>query len=302
MAPERASSGASAVDAVVFSAPARCCTYHPRLPNFSVGRILAAGGVGAERVRAQLLLPDTAHPVGLVPPGRWRKAWSGRAHDAFGRDPSLNCPFWVDGTPLACSIHREREAVCRTWHCRLSGGLRAQAAWNAAFQALAKVEKALAEWCVKELDPDTFAADVAGFYLRSAERVAGATDAELAALRTPGLTALLEQVALRVGERDGPMPERLQPRIREWWRSGDTLALSSFSSLDREEVPGWIFELLSRLDGERTWVTAIADTAAAGFPADEALVRRLWRRGLLGPPEEAEIGGMRVSVSFVPAD
>jgi hypothetical protein len=286
-------------DGIEFSAPARCCTYHPRLPNFTVGRILRRGGVGADRVRARITARLGIHPIGLWPPASWRRTWEKGPSDAFGRDPALTCPFWVDGAELACSIHPEREAVCRTWHCKVAGGLRSREAWGALQATLARIERTLAEWCVRAVPEDP---DPERFYLACADRVDRLTDDEVQALRTAGLTTLLDQLRDRVDERDAPMPDVLQPRIAHWWPREGAIALASSSSLDREPAPPWIFELLSRMDGVRPSREAVAETEAAiGAPVEEALVRRLWARGLLGPPIHAD-RPVTVSLTFVPGD
>ena len=79
-------------DDLVFSAPARCCTYHPSLTNFAVGRVLRAGGLGAERVRTRIASGDGLDRRFLRPPGEWRARWSEAAARGFGRDPALTCP------------------------------------------------------------------------------------------------------------------------------------------------------------------------------------------------------------------
>jgi hypothetical protein len=293
-------------DELVFDAPARCCTYHPSLPNFAVGRVLRAGGLGAERVRARIASGDGLDRRFLGPPASWKQAWSERAADGFGRDRALTCPYWVDGVELACSVHAEREAVCRTWHCKVQGGERAQHAWIEVRGLLARIERTLAEACARAVATEEIGVDPAkweAFYRACADHLDALPDDRLVDLRTAGIAALLDRVRARIADRDAPMPDVLQPRLVGWWpRADGRLAVSSTSSIDREAVPRWIFVLLSRLDGVRTWRDALAEASAElGEPIPEALVHRLWDRGLLGPPIGAD-GPVTIDVSFVPGD
>jgi hypothetical protein len=288
--------GVMAATEIVFTAPARCCTYQPKLPNWAVGRILRRGGIGAERVRAKIAAREGIHPIGLQPAGAWRKAWDGRGANQFGREPAFTCPYWVEGTELACSIHADREAVCRTWHCKYGAGARSHAAWAALHALLQRIERALAQFCLDHVPEDS---DPERYYLACAARVDRMTPEELAPLRTIGVRALVDELHRRVEDRDAPMPEVLQPRVRDWATVDGETVLVSLSQLDREPVPAWIFELLSRLDGVRPWRDAVAGTAEAiGQPVDEDLVRRLWARGLLGPPDNSP----DVVFSYVPGD
>lgn len=277
--------------AVAFTAPARCCTYQPTLPSWLAGRALRRGGPGAERVRARIDAGDGAHPVGLRPDPALAARWRSRPADAYGRDPTLTCPYWREGEALACAVHPDRNAVCRTWHCRLGAGARAQAAWGALNVVLVELERALADLCERALPPPADGAPGeawAAWYVACADRVDALGPDDREALRTPRLLGLLDRLRQRVAERDAPMPERPVPQVRDWVVGPDGVWLSSFSPFDRWRGPPWIFELLSRLDG-RPWRDAVRDTSAAiGAPVPDDLVWTLWQRGLIGPDERPE--------------
>ena len=115
-------------EGIAFTAPARCCTYHPTLPNWLAGRALQRGDLGAERIRTRLGDSDGVEPLCIAPGSARADAWRHRPDDAFGRDAALTCPFWAEGD-LGCSIHRDRNAVGRTWFCRVERGARGHAAW-----------------------------------------------------------------------------------------------------------------------------------------------------------------------------
>lgn len=289
----------------VFAAPARCCTYHPRLVNFLAGRALRRGGIGAERVAARIRQRDGVRARGIDPSAAWERLWDSRGSEAFGRDPGLNCPFWVEGTALKCAIYDDRNVVCRTWHCKLRGGGRGYDAWMGLAAILGRLERELSTWCVEHL-PDVPAdeaspEDIERFYVACADRVDALSDTDIASFRTPRLALLLRELGLHLEARDLPMPDVLQPRIQDWIRLPTVTILTAWSSLDRVDTPPWIFELLSRLDGVRPWREAVAETARAlNITVPESLVRMLWDRGLVGPP--VPFDGPSTTVSILPGD
>jgi hypothetical protein len=270
---------------LAFTAPARCCTYHPRLANFLVGRALRRGGPGAEQLRTRIALRAGVCPYGIGPGPEWTARWRARSVASYGRDEALTCPYWRAGEPLGCSIHDDRDAVCRAWHCKVAKGARGQVAWAAASDLMAKLERRLAEWCAARLTMD----DPERYYVACADAVDGAADAELAALRSPGLDQRLAILRALTAERDAGLPDVVTPRVSDWVRGEDGVALASCSPYDRTLLPPWIFELLARLDGTRTWRQAAEETAdALQRPIPEEIVRWLWDRGLVGPPVPAE--------------
>ena len=274
---------------VVFTASARCCTYHPSLPNFLAGRALRRRDLGSRLLRERLARGEGASAFGLSAPASWRQRWASRSDRAFGRDEALTCPYWVGERALGCSIHPDRNSVCRTWHCKLAHGARSHAAWGALHALLFDLENDLAKTCVERLgapegaDPERYAE----FYIRCADLLDEPGEELFSSLRSPRLLRMLEAARAQCEERDQPMPDVLEPRVREVIRSvPGKLLLSSWSPFDPVEVPTQIFELLSRLDGQRTWREALADARVAGFPSGEPLVRMLWERGLLGSKTE----------------
>lgn len=289
----------------VFTAPARCCTYHPRLMNFLAGRALRRGGIGAERVRLRIRDRDGVRARGIDPPAAWEARWDQKGSEGFGRDPGLNCPFWVDGTALKCAIYQDRNVVCRTWHCKLRYGGRGYDVWAGLAAILARLERELSTWCVETLpnvpgddaDPEA----IERFYVACADRVDALTDADVERFRTPRVLSLVGALSGHVAERDAGMPDVLQPRIQDWIRKPTVTILVSWSSLDRVETPPWIFELLSRLDGVRPWRQAVAETASAlGITVPESLVALLWERGLVGPPVPYD--GPTTTFSILPGE
>jgi len=269
----------------LFSAPARCCTYHPRMANFLVGRALRRGGVGAAKVAERLRDPDGVSALGVDADRVRGERFRSRGDDDFGRDTRLTCPYWVEG-PLGCSVHADRESVCRTWFCKVVNGQRGQEAWAPTNVLVRHVELLLAEYCRDLLPWDP--ADPEGFYVAAADLVDATPDEVLAGLRTARTEVFVGNVTAAVTRRDAPLPDVLVGRLRDWEQlpSGEW-RVTSFSPFDPTLAPPWLFELLARFDGARTWREA-ADLAAveAGVHVPADAVEWLWHRGLVGPVED----------------
>jgi Fe-S-cluster containining protein len=274
-------------DGIAFTARARCCTYHPTLPNWLAGRALQRGDLGAERIRARLGDPEGVEPL-CIAPGRARAdAWRSRRDDAFGRDASLTCPFWAEGD-LGCSIHRDRNAVCRTWFCKVERGARGHAAWMELKTLRTDLEHRLAERCVADgRPPASEPHDVeawAAWYEWCADHVDTLDADALAGLR---LDRLLQRVQRSIALRDAPMPDVLQPMVHSWKVHDDGVQLSSWSPYDRVGAPAWVFTLLAKLDGVVSWREAVTAAAAElGHAVPDEWVWHLWARGLLEGPDE----------------
>jgi hypothetical protein len=138
----------------VFHAESKCCTYHPTLPNFLVGRILRdddpdpAAVAGRETVRRRLASGVGVTPLGIAAPPWFMERYEDDDRRAFGRDVELRCPHYLHEAGGLCGIWRNRSAVCATWFCRYERGARGHASWRAIERALHTAERDLAMWCV----------------------------------------------------------------------------------------------------------------------------------------------------------
>ncbi len=136
----------------------KCCTYLPQLPNFAVGRLLAddAPGLaeGRDRVRARIAKRLGATPLGLGPSPAWHDRYD-RAHEGFGRDPALRCPY-LSGDSERCTVWSHRAATCATWFCRKQRAIEGSRFWESTRDLLRAVETALSLRCAVDegLDPD----------------------------------------------------------------------------------------------------------------------------------------------------
>jgi Fe-S-cluster containining protein len=138
-----------------FRPDAKCCTFHPRLPNYLVGALLAderpALAEGRRRIEEKLAARVGLTPQWLRPPGKHRLLYDNVRH-AFGRSLLLLCPFFErsEGT---CTIWAHREAVCSTFFCRHVAGADGQRFWMALKSYLALCEQQLSRWALLELAP-----------------------------------------------------------------------------------------------------------------------------------------------------
>ncbi len=282
----------------VFIAEARCCTFFPRLVNFKVGRVLQVGGPGAEVVRRLLAHGSSVMALGLQPGPEWMEQYRSVGPDGFGQTLRLRCPYWVGGD-LACGVWAERNHVCRTWFCKHEEGRRGQALWDGLRDVLGRADRLLADALVAQGTPPEESTDPAlweAWFLECAARVESLDPTRLATDET--LISLRSQLREHDAARHPTLPDVLAPSLMKWKVDPDGGWVYSYSPYDDCPVPGDIWQLLSRLDGQRTWQQVTAETRAAGFTADETLIRALFRVGALEhrDPRQTEPGLARVKV------
>lgn len=131
-----------------FRPDVKCCSFHPNLPNFLVGAVLADESPemaeGRERIRARLAARIGVGPVWLAAPRKYTLLFLASRKTSFGRSLVLRCPYF---SPAAanCSIWRHRDAVCTTFFCKHVGGPAGDAMWRSIELVLRLVERRLAE-------------------------------------------------------------------------------------------------------------------------------------------------------------
>jgi hypothetical protein len=276
----------------VFTAPARCCTYTPLLPNYAVGRILRRDDRGSRRMLARLADAGGVTPLGVGPDEARSREYHDKAlNGGFGRLPELNCPYWEGGL-LPCAIYRDRNSVCRTWHCKHVGGARGHAVWMAYKELLFWFEQRLSRLCVergKWPGEGSTLDDRTAWFLACATTIDTLPEADLAALRAEdGLRVRAIALRTRAAERDHALPDVLQPTVQDWEFGDAVVLMTAYSAYDMRELPRWVFVLLSRMDGRTPWRDALAGAEAElGVAIGEGLVHDLYRLGLVS------VGGAR---------
>lgn len=150
-----------------FNPSTKCCTFHPALPNYSVGGLLLddseSGAEGQRRIRAKIAAGIGVTPAGILPPAR-TLLLQRHGKRGFGRAESLVCPY-LDREHGACTVWAQREAECATWFCKHNQGFDGRAFWKQLRDYLASVHATLGTWVMRELgiDSDRIAA---GFGVR----------------------------------------------------------------------------------------------------------------------------------------
>lgn len=138
-----------------FLPDAKCCTFHPTLPNFYVGGLLAdenpEGEEGRRRVRTKIAERHGVTPFWIRPPRKTRVFMDATRLSSFGKSKKLLCPYFTaDGR---CSIWHHREAVCSTWYCKHDRGAAGRRFWMALKDWLIYMERKLSFWAGNEVDP-----------------------------------------------------------------------------------------------------------------------------------------------------
>ncbi len=142
----------------------RCCTYHPRIPNFLLGLALETeqGPAAFDKIlNGGMLLPE-----GMLPsPQQWLDFMDDEDQDLYGRSEKVLCPM-LEPSSGRCQIHAFRNAVCSTYFCSHEQGEAGEEFWGQLQTLGSQVEMILAQWALEELG-----FDLKG-YLRTLDRLA----------------------------------------------------------------------------------------------------------------------------------
>jgi Fe-S-cluster containining protein len=151
----------TAVDSVdgvnhLFRADTKCCTYHPRLPNYLVGALLSddspAMAEGRRRVEQRIDSRIGVNPQWLKPPAKFNHLYK-NAHQFFGRASSLRCPYYALDTG-GCTIWAYRESVCSTFFCKYVAGADGRRFWMSLKTYLTLTEFQLSRHALLQLMPE----------------------------------------------------------------------------------------------------------------------------------------------------
>lgn len=139
-----------------FDPATKCCTFHPRLPNYLVGGVLEdatpGGAEGRRRMEARVASGIGVTPEWLQPPRAFGLLYDS-AHGAFGRARALRCPFYEEGSG-GCTVWAYRDAVCSTYYCKYVAGEDGRRMWTAVKELVSLVEIQLSRAALLELAPE----------------------------------------------------------------------------------------------------------------------------------------------------
>lgn len=272
-----------------FRPDTKCCTFHPRLPNYLVGAMLTTSepalAEGRRRMEARVASRVGVTPEWLHPPRTFTLLYDG-ARGAFGRALGLRCPFYDAGAG-GCTIWAHRDAVCSTWFCKFAAGADGRGFWTAVKELLSLVELQLARAALLELAPELLdrepgtkpasapvgPEDIDGAPPPAAEYAAtwgawAGREVELYAAcdayvrsRTPadvdallGLDGTIARRAVAralAAVRSAELPPvlRLDPGGTVAWLPDGSVALGAYSELEAVALPGAAYPLLARFTG-----------------------------------------------------
>jgi hypothetical protein len=136
-----------------FRPDVKCCSFMPRLANFTVGGVLndrsPETDVGRSSVEARIDERIGVSPFGLDWPAKYALLYT-HADNTFGRSRAMRCPHYIDDGGL-CGIWRYRNSICSTYYCQVVRGAVAREFWDRLKNLLSEIESALALWCVEQL-------------------------------------------------------------------------------------------------------------------------------------------------------
>lgn len=171
-----------------FRPDTKCCTYWPKIPNFSVGGILSDETLdlrlGRQIIERQIEASDFASPLGLFPSLAWQAQHDRGQEVEFGNSEALRCPYYIVEGGL-CGVWKHRNAVCATYFCKFDRGALGHRFWRSLRDWLTAIEQDLSIWCVSEVGLDTAAVSlllegaVAGGVPREIRRLDGTAASDL---------------------------------------------------------------------------------------------------------------------------
>lgn len=141
----------------------RCCTYHPRVPNFLLGFAVSDKN-SAPRVR-KLRDEGWMLPEGFqATPHQWADFLADVAEDRFGKSENVLCPFMEKPSGF-CKIYPFRNSVCSTFFCLHDHGDQGRKFWESLQTLVMQVELALGQWALRQAGFDVEA------YIRRLDRL-----------------------------------------------------------------------------------------------------------------------------------
>lgn len=303
---------------LMYLAETKCCTYHPTIPNFIVGALLADSSIdhdeGRRRVREKIAKRVGVTPLWVAAPRKYSVLFDAAKERSFGRSAALKCPYYEAGN---CTVWRYREAVCSTYFCRHERGARGQALWSAVKEYLSQLELVLADAAAKAVDPEVSepripplklteedmedlpppAAEYAkhwrtwegreeAFYRETASFIAGLDRAAVARLaeKAPRVRDAFATVLQRQADVAAPLEQRLvlNRKLKARPASGGNF-VHGYAPTDPVFVSDGLARVLSTLSPDEPLEAARERLRAQGIDLTDDVLRGLRDHGVLVP-------------------
>lgn len=300
----------------------KCCTFHPHLPNYLVGGVLAdpdpAFDEGKRRLRRKIEERIGVMPYWLSAPRKYNVLFGAAKSDSFGRSKALLCPYFreEDG---GCTIWKYREGVCSTFFCKYNAGARGYYFWSALKEYLGATEFLLARYAAAQIDPQVSEPRIdrntltvedledrppsdadyrhhwgkwvgreEEFYVECYKRVSSLRRRDFKAIvdDIAKVKEMFDDVARKyadVGSKE--LPERLvrNPKMRAI-PAKDKVVVTAFNALDSFALDGDLYEVLGQFDASKTRDENLEGLAKEGVELAPELLEALYVQGVLVAP------------------
>ncbi len=159
-----------------FHPDVRCCSYHPRVPNFLLG--LALQDQDTAPLIERMIASRLATPEGMqATPVQLKKSLEQSLTPNPGGQPAVVCGF-LDAKARRCGIYKYRDSVCATFFCKHDQKDEGYEFWKSLQSLAGQCEAALSQIVMAELGLDvddyigvfdSLAPDLPNFVARTTE-------------------------------------------------------------------------------------------------------------------------------------
>jgi hypothetical protein len=276
---------------VFFHPETKCCTYEPALANYRIGLILSDDdpelAAGRRTVEERIRKGVAITPWGLHMPAPYQRRYK-RDKNAFGRDPALLCPHYVEGR---CGIWRHNPAPCSTWFCKHVRGFTGRKFWIALSELLREIDAKMGTWCALELgiqaDPaavenkgelwGVWAGQEAQLFRACAQLVSPLQWDDVARISGPGVMELSDRVREQHAQLTSPamLENPLMGLVQIEGMVAGKCRAATYSPYDPLRISPELVDLLSHFDGRRMDEVLEEIRVQRGIRLAPALVRRM---------------------------
>jgi len=133
----------------------KCCTFHPFLPNYLVGKILLeeqeSPSFISNVMKHKISNRVYALPIGITAPISYQVDFNKYKDKKFGKNPDWLCPYY-NLQNQNCGIWENKGSVCTSFYCESSKGKKGKVFWEKSLNYLSYIEMAFAEEALVNLD------------------------------------------------------------------------------------------------------------------------------------------------------
>ncbi|MDA9951249.1 hypothetical protein N9D31_01615 [Oligoflexaceae bacterium] len=129
-----------------FRPSVKCCTYHPKVPNYMLGYALKESKTSAKKITALVEKGRFTPEGGGHTPLQWMDVMRLDQSKSYGKSDEVVCSFVEDG---GCSIYSHRNSACATYFCQYDD-VWGEEFWERMHHYMGRVELALVQICLKE--------------------------------------------------------------------------------------------------------------------------------------------------------